>query len=232
MKTIISKPIFDIFSSRKTSPKKEEPRINIIADYREKNCLVASELAKLGIDVEFKELKVADYIVRETAIERKTVSDFISSMINKRLFRQLEEISQFPNRLLIIEGIEEKELYSDEKQGVQANAIRGFLLSILLKYKVPVIFSKNSQDTARFISVLARKQTKETSLNPTKKALTPKEQKQFILEGFPGIGPTNSKKLLENYKTIKNIINQDENELSKIIGKKAELIKKIIDEEY
>jgi len=229
------KTVYNIFSkTENSSPKKEVPKIKILVDYREKNCLVASELVKLGFEIEFKELKVADYIIKETAIERKTVSDFISSMINKHLKIQLEELQQYPNRLLIIEGLDEQELYSDDNfKGVSANAIRGFILSILLKHKIPLLFSKNSSDTAKFISVLAKKQeTKETSFNPIKKAFNSKEQKQFILESFPGIGPTNSKKLLEHFKTLKNITNASLEELQKEIGKKADLIKKIIDEEY
>jgi len=124
-----TKEIFNIFSRKKVQIQPKEKK-KIIVDYREKNCLIPYELIDLGVDVEFRELKIGDYIAGDIIIERKTISDFISSMINKRLLRQLEEISQFPNRLLIIEGIEEQELYSDDKQGVQANAIRGFLLSI------------------------------------------------------------------------------------------------------
>src|SRR3989344_4544576 len=149
---------FDIFS--KKEPKKENvEKPQVIADYREKNSLVISELISLGMNVEIKELKVADYIVNGVAIERKTVSDFISSMINRRLINQLEELNQYPNRLLIIEGIDEQELYTDVEniKGVHPNSIRGFLLSILLKYKVPIVFTKNYQDTAKFFWVLARR---------------------------------------------------------------------------
>ncbi|MBU2100093.1 hypothetical protein KKB11_02580, partial [Candidatus Micrarchaeota archaeon] len=190
------KPLHDIFQKRKSKPGTgggvgANPKQKIIVDYRERNCLVPSELVNLGFEVEFKELKVADYLVKETAIERKTISDFISSMINHRLLNQLEELQQYKNRLLIIEGIEEQELYNEHNcNGVSANAIRGFLISILLKHKVPIIFSKDCKDTAKFIAVLSKKQERETSLNAKKKSLNKKEQLQFIVEGFPGIGPT------------------------------------------
>ena len=63
MKTIKYKPILDIFSKRKESIKNfEKPKI--IIDYREKNSLVASELSHLGAEIEFKELKVGDYIIK------------------------------------------------------------------------------------------------------------------------------------------------------------------------
>jgi len=66
----------------------------IIIDYREKNSLVPANLKKQGIDIEFKELKVADYIVKNIVIERKTISDFISSMLNGRMVKQLEEMQK------------------------------------------------------------------------------------------------------------------------------------------
>ena len=224
------KQIFNIFS-KKNPTKKIIEKTKIIADYREKNCLVASELIEHGIGVEFRELKVADYIVKDVAIERKTISDFISSMINHRLIKQLEELQQYENKLLIIEGIEEHEIYNDDNEGVHANSIRGFLLSILLKHKVPIIFTKNYQDTAKFISVLARRKEKEMPLNVAKKSLNKKERLQFILEGFPGIGPKTARKLLEKFKTVKNIVNASIEELEKIIGKKAEVFK-LINEEF
>lgn len=225
-----TKTLFNIFSKKRRKKKKLEKKI--IIDYREKNSLIVSELISLGLKVEIKELKVADYIVRDVAIERKTVSDFITSMKNRRLVKQLEELQQYENRLLIIEGIDEQELYTDSEDwiGMHPNSIRGFLLSILLKYRVPIIFTKNYEDTAKFISVLSKRaEPKEAPLNVKKKALNKKEQLQFIIEGFPGIGPKTAKKLLEKFKTIKKIINADEEELKEIIGKKAETLKDLVE---
>jgi len=226
-----SKNFLDIFSKSKIE--KEKPKAKVIVDIREKNSLVASELVRLGMEIEFTTLKVGDYIINEVVIERKTVSDFIGSMINRRLLNQLEELQQYEKRLLIIEGIEEQELYSDSEDGigVHPNAIRGFLLSILLKYKVPIIYAKDSEDTAKFILTLSKKTKGEASLNVSKKTLNKKERMQFILEGFPGIGPKTAKKLLSKFKSLKNIMNAPLADLEKEIGKKAEVFK-IIDEEY
>ena len=228
---------FNIFGNKeKIIQKKEIPRIPIEVDYREKNSLVPTALFKLGIEPEFKELKVADYLVRGVAIERKTVADFISSMINRHLLNQLEELQQYEKKLLIVEGIDEQELYSEEnaesKTGMNPNSIRGFLLSILLKHKVPIIFTKNEEDTAKFISLIARKKENESPLNPTKKSLSKKEQLQFIVESFPGIGPKTARKLLEEFKTIKNIINASDEDLRKILGKKADSLILLRDEFY
>lgn len=234
MKTINSPQFLDIFSkNKKIKEKKQENKSEkIIIDYREKNSLVASYLIKEGLEIEFKELKIGDYVVKDVIIERKTVSDFISSMINQRLLKQIEEIKQYENKLIIIEGISEKELYKDENYSINPNAIRGFLLSIALKHKIPLIFSKNSEDTAKFIAILSKKKDKEMNLNAKKKTLNKKEQLQFIIEGFPGVGPKKAKALLEKFGSIQNIILAPTEELEKILGIKSEQIREIIERKY
>lgn len=234
MKLIIQKPIFDIFSKseRKSKLLENREKIKIIIDYREKNSLVASYLIKKNFEIEFRELKIGDYLVKDTIIERKTIPDFVSSMINGRLLKQLEELKQFENKLLIIEGLSKQEIYSDENQKVNANAIRGFLLSIALKHKIPLIFTKDSEDTAKFMDVLSKKKSKEIKLNAGKKTLDKKEQLQFIIEGFPGIGPKKSKELLKKFSTIQNIINAPLEDLEKILGKRAENFIELIERKY
>ncbi len=228
------KQFLDIFS-KSESKTPDKPAGKVIMDYREKNSLVYSSLVNLGFEIQVRELKVADYIVNDVAIERKTVSDFLSSMISKHLSKQLEELQQYKNRLLIVEGIDEQELYSDSRflnGGMHPNAVRGFLLSIVLKYKTPIIFTRDSSDTASFISVLSKRKEKEASLNVSKKNLDKKERMQFVLESFPLIGPKSAKKLLEHFKSLKNIFNASQEELAKIIGSKAETVKKIIEDKY
>ncbi len=218
------KPFHNVFSTKKEIIKKDFPKPKVVIDYREKQSLVVAELVKLGFEKEFQELKVADYIVNDVAVERKTVSDFISSMINKRLINQLEELQQYKNKLLIIEGIDEQELYNEENgNGVHVNSVRGFLLSILLKHKIPILFTKNYKDTAQFIYRIAMKKNQEMGIRATKKSLNKKEQIQFILEGFPGIGPKTARRLLKEFSTLQNIFSAPQNELKKLVGKKAEI---------
>ena len=205
----------NIFSSKK---QKENPKIKIIVDNREKNSLIPSILLSLDFQIEFKQLPIADYLINSTAIERKTISDLKSSIINKRIFSQLNEIKQYPKHFLIIEGPQE-ELYNNSV--LHQNAVRGFLLSAILEFQIPIIFANSEKETASYISVLANKKSKEFSLRPSKISLNKEEQIQFILEGFPNIGPIKAKSLLQKFKSLKNIINASEEDLSEILGKRA-----------
>jgi len=209
--------------------KKERPKdkIKIIADNREKNSLVIANLIEKGIEVIFEQLNIGDYLVNNIAIERKTYSDFISSMINKRIFQQLEEIKKFPEFFLIIEG-SENEIESENLK----KASKGLILSIITKYKIPIVFAKNEQETAEVLILLAKKQNNknnELSLRPSRSFKSLEEQKQFILEGFSQIGPSTAKKLLEKFKTLKNVINAPEQDLKEILKSKFEKFKEILE---
>ena len=69
------------------------------------------------------------------------------------------------------------------------------------------------------------------SLNVSKKSLNKKEQLQFILESFPGIGPKTAKKLLEEFKSLKSLFNTPAEKIKGVIGKKGEIFN-LINEEY
>jgi len=212
----------------------------IIADIREKNSLVIAELRHIGIEVELKHLNLADYIISsEIAVERKTINDFVNSMINKRLPEQLRDMkTNFKIPLLMIEKEDHQDLYKPSMHyHIHENAVRGMILSVASEFNVPIIMTEGYEDTAKYLMLLAKKHEKgkmPLSLVSKRKAYSMKEQQQIILESFPGIGPSLAKEILKNFGTIKNFINAPEEKLRTIprVGKKAEIIKKIIDASY
>lgn len=210
----------NIFSKKKA---KEKDISKIVVDFRERNSLVPSEISKLGFETEFKNLKVGDYIVNNTAIERKTTLDLVSSIIDKRIFKQLQEIKQYKNYLLIIEG---------NFENLNSNRIKGFLLSCTLKFQVPVVFSEDERDTANYIRLLANKKGKIHSIKPYKKASTPEQELEFILESFPKIGPITAKKLLKEFSTLQDIFDAPKEHLEPLLGKNSEMFKEILNRKY
>jgi Fanconi anemia group M protein len=206
------KELEDIFSKNLPKTKKEiVPSIEILIDKREKQSLVAANLFENGLNCKFEMLEVGDYIVGEVIIERKTFSDFISSMISHRLQEQLVNLSACQSPLLLIEG-------KNHQSKIHPNAIKGMLLSIVTEFKIPTIFTEDEKETAEVIKQIARKQEnrKEVhSIRASKKQKTLDEQKQFVLEGFPELGPSTAKKLLSKTKSLREIFNYSEKELEK-----------------
>ncbi len=136
----------NIFSKKAKKPRSSQPEEKpvLIADHREKNSLVIPTLHQLGVNVEIKELKVGDFLIGGTLIERKTFSDFLGSMINKRLLEQLNQLKQAKSTLLIIEGYDINRLARGEVN-INPNAVRGFLLSISLEHKIPIITTEDAE---------------------------------------------------------------------------------------
>jgi len=133
------------------------------------------------------------------------------------------QMQKYKSKLLILEG-KNFEVLKETK--INPNAVRGMILSISLDFNIPIIFTKDEEDTAKFLISLAKRQLKhktEFTLHSRKPA-TLKEQKQYIIESFPNIGPKNAEKLLKKFGSVKNIINASEEELKDAVGKKAESI--------
>jgi DNA excision repair protein ERCC-4 len=219
----------DIFQkTKKFRIQEPSTKKQIRIDFREKNSFVISELRSLNALCNVENLKVGDYIIEDLVIERKTYSDFLNSIINKRLIQQIESLKQYPQRLIIIEGHEEE----IKDRLFHKKAIRGFTLSLLLKHKIPLYFTKNSKETAELLVHLSEKKSNSNNpLRENKKASTKKEQIQYILEGFPGIGSSTAKKLMKRFKTLKNVFNASEEEIKKEIGKKSEIFLDLINSE-
>ena len=198
---------------------------------------MAKKLVELGLNVELKRLDIADYVLSEkVGVERKSVKDFVNSIIDKRLLTQVKALREnFERPLLIIEG--EDDIYS--VRNIHPNAIRGMLSAIVIDYEVPIIWTKNFIETAAFLKVLAKREQenkdKDFGIRFDKKPLTTKELQEFIVESLPGVGPKLSKSLLEKFKSIKDIAQSSKEDLSdidKMGPKKAKDIYDIFRENY
>ena len=221
--------IYNIFKNKKQEENKNLKKPIIIADIHEKNSLTLANLTELGAELQITSLQVGDYIVGDIVIERKTFQDFISSMLSKRLIQQLINMQQYPKKLLVLEGKENKALFENNK--LHPNAIKGMILATSLEMQVPIIQTKDEQETAIYLFLLAKRQLKpkqELSFH-ARMPKTKEEQKRYILESFPGIGPKTAEKLLKEFRSIKNIINATKESLEKSIGQKASVLKDLVE---
>src|SRR3989344_8791824 len=205
----------------------------LIIDHRERELI--KELSRRKVKFDIKQLIASDFIIKNIGCERKTQQDFINSIIDGRLIDQLIVLKDnFDVPLLIIEG--ENNIY--ELRNMHPNAIRGMLASIAIDYQIPIIHTRNLNDTCSFIeSILTRLERGKIAipLLRKRKPLTLKERQELIIESFPGIGNLLATSLLKEFKSVKKIINSDEKKLQRVekIGpKKASEIKKVIEEEY
>ncbi len=198
--------------------KHENGKIKVFVDQREIRSHVARSLEKLGVDVVLRTIEVGDYILSDrVGIERKTVEDFLSTLMDGRdLFGQISDLSRtFDRPVLIIEG---EGLYTARQ--IHANSIRGVLSSIAVDFGVPIIFSRDEEDTAALIAIMAkREQTdekRENSLHGKKTSLTLKEQQEYIISSLPEIGPAVARNLLLHFGSVEGVMSASRDELMEV----------------
>jgi ERCC4-type nuclease len=200
-------------------------RVSIITDHRESRTRTIQWLRSFDAEIVEKQLDVADYIVSESVgIERKTVADFLSSLLDQRLFSQMEKLTEsFGRPLLIVEG-EQQSLFTSRR--MHPNSIHGALSTITLDYKVPIIWTSDPRLTAAQIYWTGyREQIKgrgRPSARVCKKMRGEKELQEFLVSGLPKINTKLSRRLLSEFGTVRNVFSATEEMLMEVdgIGKK------------
>jgi Fanconi anemia group M protein len=210
----------------------------VLADQRELNSNVVRYLKGFDILVREKQLEVADYIASDrVAVERKTVQDFLQSIIDQRVFVQTERlICSYERPVLIVEGSPDMLFFTRD---IHPNAVRGALASIAVDFRVPIIWTGNPRQTAEMIYWLAyREQIGEkrgVQIRCNKKSFGIKERQEFLIAGLPNVSDKLSRRLLKHFKRPKKIFDADVEELmevEKIGEKKAKKIWDVINKRY
>ena len=184
--------------------------LRIILDNRERKLkeVFDSPSHSNMIKYEAKQLDVADIVVSESvAIERKEGFDFVSSIMDNRLFEQLLRLKEtYSCPILILEGLNDDVF---ENTGMRKNSILGALSFISYKMGISVIPTRNLEDTAIVIERIAyREQVKDDSPLLSRKApkgMSIEERRVFIIEGLVDIGRKKAKALIERFKTPNNV---------------------------
>jgi len=229
---------------RETKQETKTNKIRIICDMRECASQVNVELEKLSsletlVEIKLEQLSVGDYILSDdVVIERKTIADLETSIIDGRIFSQLKNLMQVKKPGLIIEGDASK-LFSDNSR-IQKKALIGLITSIGLDYKLPIFFTRNQKETAEFLLNIAKREqigngNNGMKLRFEKTRMNFSQRQLFIMESFPDVGPTLAKSILIEFKTIRNIANASIDDLQKIpkLGpKKADKIKYLFERRF
>ncbi|MBW2616600.1 MAG: RNA helicase, partial [Deltaproteobacteria bacterium] len=127
--------------------------MKITADYREKASGIIDLLNSEDVFVEVKKVLYGDYVINDSiTVERKTAKDFLVSIIDGRLFRQVSNLKKHcTNPILVVEGNPYKTDHSFDSK-----AIKGALISAQAIWYIPVIFSRSKEDTKNIFMMIGR----------------------------------------------------------------------------
>jgi len=230
-------------SAPETTAEASEIEINpeslkMVVDFREAKSGVANVLDKLGVEVIFTTLEIGDYVVSDRlAVERKRTDDFVNSLVDgkRNLFVQLSNLTRvYQKPVLIIEGTE---LFTSRQ--INPNAIYGSLISIAIDFGVSLLYSRDEEETAAILKMLAKREQMENKreINPhgKKSASTLIEQQEYLVSAIADIGPKAARNLLLHFGSVEAIMKADAKELKnvKLIGpKRATKIRELIEAPY
>lgn len=217
----------------KEGQEKENPSVEVVADDREN--AIAKELSRRDIKVSKKRIEVADFVLSEdVAVERKTAGDFVDSIVDNRLFDQIQDLTDYSKPIMLIEGYN---IYS--QRNIDEKAVRGALSSVALDYGIPVIWSKGVEDTTEILIQIAEKEQedkdKSVAVRGNNSGRTLEQQKEFIVAGLPGVNTKIARRLLERFEDVASVFAASEEDLQEVEGigvKKAGSIRDILGEKY
>lgn len=201
-------------------------RVPLIVDANEPED-IPEKLRDLGVEFEVKKIAPGDYVLGPVGIERKSLNDFFSSLVKKRLFEQVQRLRDaYPQPLVILEGD-----LAEISTFKHPQSILGALLALETTERVPVLTTADKDQTALLLCVLWKKQDKaaaEYGLRHKPKGLTLDQRQRFLLEGLPNVGETLARNLLRHFGSVRAVFNASEEELKRVakIGdvKAAEIV--------
>ena len=189
----------------------------VYADTREIPELV-ERIRQRGARVEVKQLDIGDFVVSsDIVIERKTLDDFVKSIYDGRLFKQLVNMNEkYAKPIVIIQG-EKKHL-----SGISESAFYGALASALADFKVPIFFASNEKEVSELIFHIARREQMEkkrdTRIREGRKPASLADNQRYIVSGIPGVSGVLADRLLSRTETVENLFSTTELDLHKIEG--------------
>ena len=206
----------------------------IYVDTRESRSIIAC-LEKMGANVREEQLEVGDFVLSEdVVVERKTVDDYVRSIMDNRLFSQLIAMKEkYPKPLLIVQGSRKK------VASIGLAAFYSSLASALTDFYIPVYTSENDEETAAILYYIAKREQEEgkrvVRVREGRKPLTIPEIQKYVVAGVPGIDAVLADRLLKKFKNVRGVFSATLDELKTVEGvgdKIASRIKEVAESNY
>ena len=128
--------------------------VPIIVDSREQE---AYGFDRSRVRIVRRALPAGDYSLEGmesiVAVERKSLADFVSTMIHNRsrFYRELRQLGTYRAAAVVVEANLMDVLSGHYRNGAHPNSLLGFIAAITVDFGVPVFFCSNRQAACRFV---------------------------------------------------------------------------------
>lgn len=201
--------------------------VSITVDSREGRARTADALARLpGVTVEVLEMPIGDYACKNIVVERKDGPDFVASILDGRLFAQVELMSAaYEVPVVIVEGDPYQTISAIERVSVT-----GAISWLAVLSGVQLVYSTSTANTVELIHRMAIHATHGLGYIPPFRGNKPKLDRvvaRYLVEGLPGVGPTTAEALIEHFGSAGSVFKADEKALQQVRGVGATMARKI-----
>lgn len=195
--------------------------IRIICDTAESRCGIPGMLsARPNISTELRDLDLGDYQIGDRAvIERKSSVDFIASIMDRRIFAQMEMMTASCDlAVVLVEG----DVFAS-RAAIEPAALEGALSWIAVLSGAQLMFSGSIEQSASMIAMMARHHQKGLGYIPALRSGKPTASQasvitRYVLEGLPGVGSATAIALAKRFQTIQAVANASLEELKSVEG--------------
>lgn len=205
--------------------------VDVIVDSNEasKAEKLMEELKRLGIKVAVAKLEVGDYFIpygnegTGILIERKKDEDFINSILDSRIWRQAQSLSDLAREsglspVIVIEG----DLWETTKsREISPLALVRAIDEVAIELKVPVIYTSSLELTASWIAAKVKsikREGGEGKFLPYVRRKTASDREKILNALAVITGYETAKKLLERYGSLSKVVSLTLEQLMSVEG--------------
>ena len=217
----------------------------LVIDSREKSLLanLVMEKAKaMHIKTEVRWLEIGDHVFDDVCFEAKSATDFLGSVMSKRLWTQLDNMDRhYKTNVVIIHGDLEEAILnvienSKSNMSVRARSIMlnnkflGAIGRITLDTDAKPFWVKSEEEAAKVITAISKmKPMKRDTIEPQVfKRVTTDDLRIDLLSSIKGVSIKKAKELIKQFGSIMEIGECSEYELQAIEGIGETLAKRIL----
>ena len=213
----------------------------LIIDSREKSNLsefIISEASKLNMLTEKQWLEIGDYVYQDICFEAKSTVDFLQSVINKRLWNQVDNMDRhYEYSIVIIHGsIHEAMSYPkyinlEISEAFLKNKFYGAIGRLTLDTDCKVFWVESPQRAAKIVTTICKMRPVQRGIIEPRllKSITTGDLRLDMLCTIKGVSKDKAKKIINKYGSLMEIGESNVNELSAIDGIGNVIAKRILD---
>ena len=204
--------------------------------------LVFQKAKALKIEHEVKWLEIGDYVFDDVCFEAKSATDFLGSVMSKRLWTQLDNMDRhYSTNIVIIHGDMQEAILnvienSKSKMSIASRSIilnnkfLGAIGRIVLDTDIKPFWVQTEEEASLIITAVCKMKplTRETIAPQVFKRLTTDDLRVDLLSSIKGVSIKKSKELIKQFGSIMEIGECSSYELQAIEGIGETLAKRII----